>query len=130
MDPTYVCSEDGEVVFNNPAGLSLYRRTGNLEVKPNLPMFKYMKGGISESMTLTQNETLSGTFGSEEEKTYCLKDLFNQSEFKEGLVTAKCLNEDGYETQRLFEVKKQDLIFDNKMRRVITLHEVTRLYEN
>ena len=95
-DPTYVCSEDGEVLFNNPAGLSLYRRAGCLEVRYQSRIFKYMKEGISENMVLT--ETMSSSIGSEQEGTYCLKDLFNTSDFKEGLVTARCLNEDGFET--------------------------------
>ena len=50
-----------------------------------------MKKGINECI-------LSGQFGSEEEKTYCLKELLNQSQFEEGLVTVKCQDDEGTES--------------------------------
>jgi hypothetical protein len=38
-DPMYICAEDGEVIFNNPTALSLFRRAGCLEVRPNIRIF-------------------------------------------------------------------------------------------
>ena len=54
-DPMYVCDDkEGGVVFCNPAGLSLFRRAGCLEVRPNIRLFNFKKGEINEiSATFT-----------------------------------------------------------------------------
>lgn len=58
----------------------------------------------------------------------CLQDILNMEQKQENLLTCACLNEDGLEETRIFTIKLQSLIFEHKPHRIVTLHEVTKLY--
>lgn len=47
-----------------------------------------------------------------------------------GLITFKSLDEGGGIRTFYFSLKKQSLIFENKSRKVVTFHDVTKLHEN
>lgn len=62
--------------------------------------------------------------------TFSLNSIVQQDHRENLMVSISSLNEDGENKTFFYEVKLQNLIFDQKPCRVLTLHDVTKKHEN
>jgi hypothetical protein len=49
--PTFVVTKDGKLTFSNGEAVSLYQRSGSIEVSHKAPIFYFLPGDGAESMT-------------------------------------------------------------------------------
>lgn len=123
--PNFVFGEDGELMFSNTAALKIFQRSGSLEVKSSSKVFQFRKcDGANNLLDIRDQLDLSQVQLSLEDILDTANELHGQ-----GLIMHRSLDDGGIESARFFAVKVQSLTFDSKQCRILTLNEMTKMFE-